>query len=298
MWVNKMKIGRIALVATALFASPAMATTYWLGTGEAASDDNAGTSKEAPFASWNAAFTAAGNANNNVLNVLPGTYTLTSAPSTWGTSRNDVTIRGVDVDGNPLETAAAAAAVVIDGNGLGTIAPIRASFRTVFSGLTFRNGLGTASAGAAIYVQGTGAGGVDEQGFAVSNCVFASCTGGPAVLCKAAGGAHFVGCISRAMPTRPPAPHAFARRFLGMATRSSLRVAHLRTTVVLDSRPMEWDFASAAFQRCWSPTASLPETPTPRVALRSGLRAQEQATASSAAPSATTSTMRLWSRRG
>ena len=194
MVVVKIKIGRIALFATALFAVPAMATTYWLGTGEAASDDNPGTSKDAPFASWNAAFTAAGNANNNVLNVLPGIYTCSSAPSTWGTSRNDVTIRGVDVDGNPLETAAAAAAVIIDGNALGTIAPIRASFRTVFSGLTFRNGLGTDSDGAAIDVQGTGSGGVDEQGFAVSNCVFASCTGGPAVLCKAVGGAHFVGC--------------------------------------------------------------------------------------------------------
>ena len=129
-------LGRVAIFAAAMaFAAlgAQAGTTYWLGTGAGASDSNAGTSKDAPFATWEHAFTQAGSANGNVLNVLPGTYTVTAVPTTW-TSRNDVTIQGVDADGNPLTSATAASAVVVDGAGLGTIAPIRASFRTVFTG--------------------------------------------------------------------------------------------------------------------------------------------------------------------
>ena len=209
MWVNKLKLGRIAHCAAAcipsrraafaatvaLFAAlGAQATTYWLGTGANASDSNDGTSKDAPFATWEYAFTKAGSANANVLNVLPGTYTVTAVPTTW-TSRNDVTIQGVDADGNPLTSAAAASAVVVDGAGLGTIAPIRASFRTVFAGITFRNGKGAATTGAAIHLGGTGTSGVTYQGLSVSNCVFEACTGGPAVYSAAIGGDVFEGCI-------------------------------------------------------------------------------------------------------
>ena len=208
MWVNKMKIGRIlycaaacipsrraAFAATvALFAAlGAQATTYWLGTGNAASDANPGTDINAPLASWNAAFAKAGEANGNVLNILPGTYTLSEAPATWSASRTGVTIQGVDSEGNPITSSDGASAVVVDGNGLGTIAPVRASLNMVFSGITFQDGKGASSSGAAIGVDRTGSS-VTEQGFVVSNCVFSACTGGPAVYCKALGGAVFVGC--------------------------------------------------------------------------------------------------------
>ena len=210
MWANKLKLGRIAHCAAAcipsrraafaatvaLFAAlGAQATTYWLGTGANASDSNDGTSKDAPFATWEYAFTKAGSANANVLNVLPGTYTVTAAPATWATSRNDVTIQGVDADGNPLASAQAASAVVVDGAGLGTIVPVRASIRTTISGITFRNGKGAATTGAAIHMQGTGTGDIKEQGFAVSNCVFETCTGGPAVYSEARGVNDFEGCV-------------------------------------------------------------------------------------------------------
>ena len=209
MWVNKMKIGRIvhcaaacipsrraAFVATvALFAAlGAQAATYWLGTGANASDSNDGTSKDEPFATWEYAFNKAGSADGNVLNVLPGTYTVAAAPATWATSRNDVTIQGVDADGNPLASAQAASAVVVDGAGLGTIAPVKASIRTTISGITFRNGRGAATTGAAIHMQGTGLD-IKNQAFVVSNCVFEVCIGGPAVYSAARGGNGYEGCV-------------------------------------------------------------------------------------------------------
>lgn len=185
----------LAAIAAASIAAQSLAgTTYWLGTGANASDSNDGTSKDAPFATWEHAFTKAGSADGNVLNVLPGTYTVTAAPATWETSRKDVTIQGVDADGNPLASAQAASAVVVDGAGLGTIASVRASIRTTISGITFRNGNGTATTGAAIHMQGTGSD-IENQEFAVSNCVFETCTGGPAIYSTARGGNYFEGCV-------------------------------------------------------------------------------------------------------
>ena len=213
MWVNKMKIGRIlycaaasipsrraAFAATvALFAAlGAQATTYWLGTGAGASDSNDGTSKDAPFATWEHAFAKAGSANGNVLNILPGTYTLTAAPSAWTSGRQNVTIQGVDADGNPLASATAAAAVVIDGADAYQIAPFNTAINLVVSGITFRNGKGTggsSATGAAIHVGKSGTSPYNtNQGLVVSNCVFDSCIGGAAVYCLAAGASQFAGC--------------------------------------------------------------------------------------------------------
>ena len=190
---SKMSQAAAAAMMALAIAAQSTAATYWLDAAATGTGD--GLSRENAFTTWETAFSATGGANGTLLNVLPGTYTLATAPATWGTSRNDVTIQGVDADGNPLASAQAAAAVVVDGAGLGTIAPIRASFRTTITGITFRNGKGAASTGAAIHLIGTGNSGVTYQGLSVSNCVFEACTGGPAVYSAAIGGDVFAGCV-------------------------------------------------------------------------------------------------------
>lgn len=184
----------IALVAVSVVtAATASADTYWLDAGATGTGD--GSSKENAFTTWNEAFAAAGSANGNVLNVLPGTYTLTVAPAQWGSGRQNVTIRGVNADGDPLESAGA---VEINGGGSYQIARCNTAINLVISGIRFAHGLGGTSAGAAIDVRKSGTAPYStNQGFAVSNCVFDSCTGGPAVYCLAAGASRFVGCEFR-----------------------------------------------------------------------------------------------------
>lgn len=172
MGVFKLKIGRIALFATALFAVPAMATEYWLGTGVNASDDNAGTSKDAPFATWEHAFAAVGAANDNTLNVLPGTYTLSATPAAW--TRSGVTIRGVYANGDPITNTTDAARVVIDGDNTYQIAPLgKNPSHLTISGITFQNGFGHPSVGDVTYG--------DAHYNSISNCVFKDCSGGSAL---------------------------------------------------------------------------------------------------------------------
>ena len=181
---------RSAIVAAAMsFAAlGARAETYWLGTGAGASDSNAGTSKDEPFATWEHAFAKAGSANGNVLNILPGTYTLTAAPSAWTSGRQNVTIQGVDADGNPLASAsAAAAAVVIDGSDTYQLAPFNTAINLTVSGITFRNAtsaeagtMTTIGAGAAIDLKEYGNNTL-TGGNVVSNCVFEGCSGAAAL---------------------------------------------------------------------------------------------------------------------
>ncbi len=99
MWVNKMKIGRIALFATALFAVPAMATTYYVG-GNNASDDNDGSSG-APFATIAKAATMV--AAGDTIQIADGRYVISSPV--------EIALANVTVVGAGRE------AVVIDGQG-------------------------------------------------------------------------------------------------------------------------------------------------------------------------------------
>ena len=66
----------IVAVLSALISSMAMATDYYVG-GENASDENAGTSADAPFATIDTAVTAA-TENSDVIHVAAGTYSTTT----------------------------------------------------------------------------------------------------------------------------------------------------------------------------------------------------------------------------
>ena len=66
----------IVAVLSALVSSVAMATDYYVG-GENASDENAGTSADAPFATIDTAVTAA-TENSDVIHVAAGTYSTTT----------------------------------------------------------------------------------------------------------------------------------------------------------------------------------------------------------------------------
>ena len=183
MVVFKIKIGRIALFAAALFAVPAMATTYWLDNSVAASGE--GLTKETAFKSWNEAWeviAAISDQSGNVLNVVASenAYLVTAMPSTLKGLRNVGVVRGVNADGTDV---ADPASVVIDGQGLYQIAPCGTSVDLTISGLTFKNAYATDGSG--IGTTGTG-GAIDLKEFnhatqtggnVVSNCVFAGCSG-------------------------------------------------------------------------------------------------------------------------
>lgn len=204
MWVNKLRIGRIvqcaadsipsrraAFAATValLAALGAQATTYWLGTGANASDSNDGTSKDAPFATWEYAFAAVGAANNNTLNVLPGTYTLSATPTEW--TRSGVTIRGVYANGDPITNTTDAASVVIDGDNSYRIFPLgkNPTYLTL-CGITFQNGSGQPVIG----YENTNYDGCNYN--SISNCVFQDCSNG-ATLCIAGQGNRLEDCVFR-----------------------------------------------------------------------------------------------------
>ena len=89
----------VVAVVSALISSMAMATDYYVG-GENASDENAGTSADAPFATIDTAVTAA-TENSDVIHVATGTYSTTTqlGPNLKaklvgeGTTRDDVVIQ-------------------------------------------------------------------------------------------------------------------------------------------------------------------------------------------------------------
>jgi len=192
MGVFKIKIGRIALFATALFAVPAMATTYWLDNSVAESGD--GTTKETAFKSWNEAWAALGALENTAkaeLNVVASAtpyYVTNATPAALKGVTTLAALRGVNADGTDV---ASPASVVVDGNHLYQIAPLgeRACFVTV-SGITFRNGLGTGASSnrnslggpAALWAWYSGSATYAANYNTVSNCVFEGCSGGTALV--------------------------------------------------------------------------------------------------------------------
>ena len=187
MWVNKLRIGRIALFATALFAVPAMATTYWLDNSVAESGD--GTTKETAFKTWNEALANFGSLTLSAyaeLNVVASEtpYVVTAAPTGPRGSYNVARIRGVNADGMDVDDPAS---VVIDGQGLYQIAPCGQAIGLTISGLTFANAssaagtMSNAGSGSAIDLKEYG-NNTDTGGNVVSNCVFTGCSGGAALL--------------------------------------------------------------------------------------------------------------------
>lgn len=192
MVVFKIKIGIMALFATALFAVPAMATTYWLDNSVAASGD--GTTKETAFKSWNEAWAALGALGNTAkaeLNVVASAtpyYVTNATPAALKGVTALAALRGVNADGTDV---ASPASVVVDGNHLYQIAPLgdRACYVTV-SGITFRNGLGTGASSnrnnlggpAALWAWYSGSATYAANYNTVSNCVFEGCSGGTALV--------------------------------------------------------------------------------------------------------------------
>ena len=139
MVVFKIKIGIIALFATALFAVPAMATTYWLDNSVAESGD--GLTKETAFKTWNEALANFGSLTLSAyaeLNVVASEtpYVVTAAPTGPRGYYNVARIRGVNADGTDVDDPAS---VVIDGQGLYQIAPCEQAIGLTISGLTFAN---------------------------------------------------------------------------------------------------------------------------------------------------------------
>ena len=182
----------LPLFALALSAvTAAHATTYWLGTGANASDTNAGTSMDAPFATWEHAFAVLDDTTAaHTLNVLPGTYTLTGEPTAWARNYNlKKTIQGVKADGTPISTLEDAASVVIDGADTYKLAPVGPNpAGLTLRGITFQHGYGNAMVGVTDYDGG--------DNCTISTCVFQNCSGGAVFVL---GGTNIVveGCVFR-----------------------------------------------------------------------------------------------------
>ena len=187
MVVFKIKIGIIALFATALFAVPAMATTYWLDNSVAESGD--GLTKETAFKTWNEALANFGSLTLSAyaeLNVVASEtpYVVTAAPTGPRGYYNVARIRGVNADGTDVDDPAS---VVIDGQGLYQIAPCEQAIGLTISGLTFANAssaagaMSNAGSGSAIDLKEYGSN-TNTGGNVVSNCVFTGCSGGAALL--------------------------------------------------------------------------------------------------------------------
>lgn len=208
MWVNKLKLGRIAHCAAACIPSRRAAfaatvaffaaldaqagTTYWLDNSVAASGD--GTSRATAFKTWNEAWAKLATLANNAkaeLNVVASDtpyYVTNATPAALKGVTALAALRGVDADGNPV---ASPASVVIDGQNAFQIAPLgdRPCYVTV-SGITFRNGLGTGPSSsrtstggpAAIWGLYSGSATYAANYNTVSNCVFEGCSGGTALV--------------------------------------------------------------------------------------------------------------------
>jgi len=108
MVVFKIKIGIIALFATALFAVPAMATTYWLDNSVAESGD--GLTKETAFKTWDEACSALGSTAGGVATTVEATLNVLESDTPYIASRQlnvgkALTIIGVTVSGQPGDAA-------------------------------------------------------------------------------------------------------------------------------------------------------------------------------------------------